>query len=94
MLRKAYIVWNEAKTEGVIFVDDDATKAAGWPLTAADDAFQAMTGNSRQTGLGSALAEAFNSAYEDEVEDGKTTLQAVEYEELIRLPHWPDEKPE
>lgn len=60
---QAHIVWNEARNEGVIFVDQETT---GWPLTAADDAYQASTGKSRHPGLGSALAEAFYDGYEDD----------------------------
>lgn len=62
---QAHIVWNEDRSEGVIFVDQEPGSTA-WPLTAADDAHQASTGRSRRPGIGSALAQAFFEAYEDD----------------------------
>lgn len=89
MLRKAHIVWNEDKTQGVIFVDDPRQNLEEWPLTASDDAYQALTGNSMQPCLGSALAERWLECYEEDTEDGKTSLQVVPYESLIASGEWP-----
>lgn len=81
-MRRAYIVWNEARTEGVIFVDDEEHDPAVWPLSAQDDAEQALTGVSRHPGLGSALAERWLDCYGDQ---DALSMQCVEYDKLVAL---------
>jgi len=79
---QAHIVWNEDRSEGVIFVDHEPGSTA-WPLTAADDAHQASTGRSRCPGIGSALAEAFFEAYED---DEDRPVQTIPLASLTAAP--------
>jgi hypothetical protein len=74
MSRKAHIVWNADRTEGVIFVDAENFDPSVWPLSAEDDAYQALTGESRRPGIGSALAEAFVECYDDPEERKAQTV--------------------
>lgn len=77
--RKAYIVWNEARNEGVIFCDD-GSDTGPFATSAKTDARQARTGRSGV--VGSSLAEAFYQFYED---DDERPLQVVDLAALQTL---------
>ncbi|WP_269220873.1 hypothetical protein [Brevundimonas vesicularis] len=81
----AYIVWNEDRTEGVIFVAQPPCSDPNLP-SALDDARQASTGE-RASMFGSTMAEAFYDAF---VEDDDRPIQAVSYAALLALPTPPD----
>jgi len=73
----AYIVWNASRNEGVIFVEDSEDPGPG----ARRDARQASTG---QHGVvGSALAEHFFEAYEDDEDRPIVELSAAQLAALI-----------
>ena len=81
----AYIVWNDDRTEGVIFVSQPAYSDPDLP-SALDDARQASTGE-RASMFGSTMAEAFYDAFD---EDDDRPIQAVSYAALLALPSPPD----
>lgn len=92
--RQAHIVWNEGRNEGVIFVDQEPGES-DWPLTAADDAYQASTGVSRRPGIGSALAEVFYGAYDHDEERPIQTIPLSvlsETGDLLEAIKWFSEK--
>ena len=81
----AYIVWNEDRTEGVIFVTEQPHSDPNLP-SALQDARQASTGE-RASMFGSTMAEAFYDAFD---EDDARPIQAVSYAALLALPTPPD----
>lgn len=63
-MSRAFIVWNEDRSEGVIFVEDSIDQGPH-VQNAEQDAEQAATGN-RSAMATSSLAEAFNDLYGDD----------------------------
>lgn len=72
---KTYIVWNESKSEGVVFVDDGSWHPIfGGARTAAESACNG-TGNDN----GSTLANAFAESYEED----DRTIQIIDTSVLL-----------